>query len=113
MKRELPDYIIESTRFYVDILNDELRQVSDPTNRIPFDAMTFKNGQYEFDFDRATKSIYHGDPAAKPESVVTVRMPHPYKLDPHIMERILEKRNDRHHDTTVQTEQRQLETLKR
>lgn len=113
MERELPDHTIEGTRFYVDILNGELRQVANPTNRIPLDAMKFKNGQYEFDYDRATKSIYHGDPAAKPESVATVRMPHPYRLDPDIMKRVLERIGSRQPEKVRRPDKLQTMALKR
>lgn len=113
MERELPDYGIKGIRFYVDILKGELREIADSTNKIPFAAMRFKGGQYELDFDMATKSMYHGDPAKKPESVITVRIPHPYRLDPDIMVRILEKRRDRTTQTATQTRPVQLRSPKK
>jgi len=88
---ELPDYNVGGTQFHVDITHGELRQVSDPANRIPFDEMAFRNGHYEFLFDKSTKNVFKGNPASKPDSVVAIRMPHPYKLDPNIVERILER----------------------
>ncbi|GGC42580.1 hypothetical protein GCM10011386_38540 [Parapedobacter defluvii] len=91
MKSELPDYNVGGTRFHVDIADGGLRQVSNPANRIPFDEMTFRNGHYEFLFDKSTKNVFKGNPASKPESVVAVRMPHPYKLDPNIVNRMLER----------------------
>ncbi|GGC33429.1 hypothetical protein GCM10011386_26900 [Parapedobacter defluvii] len=93
MERQLPIYEIDGTPFHVDMEHGEFREVLNPGNRIPFDEMLFKGNHYELVYDRETKNAYQGalDDAVGMESVTVVKIPHPYKLDPDIRARVLER----------------------
>lgn len=65
MKRQLPTVLIEGTTFYVDVLKDELREKSDPLNRIPFSVFDQEGNGYTFLYDTTRKNIPENRKALK------------------------------------------------
>lgn len=56
MARQLPTVDIKETGFYVDIMNEQLRQCDDASNRISFNAFDQDGNGYTFLFDKVTKN---------------------------------------------------------
>lgn len=56
MKRQLPIEIIHGTSFFVDVIAEELRQIDEPANRIPFDVFFEDGNGYTFLYDTVTKT---------------------------------------------------------
>lgn len=62
MKRQLPLIDIAGTKFYVNVIREELQQKDSPANRISFDVFSRDRGGYIFIYDAMRKN-------AAPESV--------------------------------------------
>lgn len=60
MKRQLPIVDIAGTPFYVDVLQDELRQQDDSDNRIPFHVFDQIEEGYTFLYDKERKNVPEG-----------------------------------------------------
>jgi hypothetical protein len=82
MPESLPVIRFENTAFFVDIANDELRQVDNPTNSLKFKWMDVRNGHLQFAYNKITKirTMYSEDP-----DVTNIRLPQRTKLDPEAM----------------------------
>lgn len=81
MKRQLPIYIIEGTRFIVDVQQGELRQEDRPENVISFEDMQYKESHYTFEYDRSTNTLPFSL-TADPKNIIEVQVPPMVKLDP-------------------------------
>jgi hypothetical protein len=81
MERVLPFIKLVDIPFMVDIKNNRLVEVSNPSNHIVFHPAMDKGTHYEFCFDHQTKraAIYYGQ---KPERFTTVSIPYLKDLDP-------------------------------
>jgi len=57
MKRKLPTIEIEGTIFFVDVINDELRQRDAPDNTIPFGVFDPEDDGYTFLYDMQRRNV--------------------------------------------------------
>ena len=80
--RELPTYDICGTMFYVDLGNEEFRQVGNEGNRIFFAALAYHKSGYTLLFDRQTNNAWSGAKGKLPAHVASILIPFKAKLDP-------------------------------
>jgi hypothetical protein len=83
MERQLPEVDIEETKFYVDVMHEELRQKENGYNRISFNVFSQEGNGYTFLYDKATKNAAEIDeehPVMK-ETFVWVTLPALMELD--------------------------------
>jgi hypothetical protein len=78
MERKLPVFNIKGTDFLVDIENQELREVSKPSNTIPFIEMRDERTHYEFNYDHVEKNL----PSVLTDGFSRVKIPQMIELDP-------------------------------
>ena len=79
MERELPTYIINGTKFIVDIDKGEIRQKDQENNVIRFCDMSYTNSGYSFPYDTVIRNLpigIHSNP------VKEVEIPMQVVLDP-------------------------------
>jgi hypothetical protein len=79
MERELPIINIEGTDFLVDVKKVELREKTNPKNRIPVFEMQDVGNGYMFDYSLEEKNIIS---FFSNNEVTTVKIPELVKLDP-------------------------------
>lgn len=75
----MPRYEIEGTQFTVDIEKEELKQVDNPKNTIPFEQMVIHNGELSFFYDKVEKIV---SPIWEDGRTIEVVLPQRTLLDP-------------------------------
>lgn len=76
----ISEHSIEGTSFYVDLAKDEIREIANPQNRIPFSEMAYTGSGYTFSYDRTTRnlpSLFDGN-----GDIVSVTLPQKVVLNP-------------------------------
>lgn len=87
----IPEVDIHGTRFLVDVRNEEFREVQNPTNRIPFEALNeTPTGHNTFFYDASTKNVYRGsiDEMTTSEHVRFTKLPSLWDLDREGMQQV-------------------------
>ncbi len=85
MTRELPIIEFAGTAFYVDIQEDEFRQVTNPRNKIHFDLLDSSDDlELSLAFDKRTLNAYMGELniADLPVYVEMINIPSFVSMDP-------------------------------
>lgn len=81
-QRKLPTYEIEGTAFFVDLSQEQFRQVDDLSNKISFNQLGCHPHGYFLLYDTRTKTAWTGRKDKWPLHVVKVFIPFKFKLDP-------------------------------
>ncbi|PSK90785.1 hypothetical protein [Taibaiella chishuiensis] len=76
-----PTYKIHDTAFYVDVIKNELRQVTNPENSISFRDMVYKDDHYLLDYDKVFKNVRQGFDSDW-NNILKIKVPHLTKLNP-------------------------------
>ena len=84
MNRQLPVVEIEGTAFYVDVLQEVLRQKDEPKNTISFDVFQQDGDGYTFLYDRNRKNVAEDaeDTGPAENQYIWVTLPALMELDP-------------------------------
>lgn len=88
---ELPKISITGDPFFVDAIEQELREVRDPSNRISFKSMSDKITHIALSYDTARKNVAQGTPEEidRNPDVQHVRLPSLIEMDPHFMREVM------------------------
>lgn len=87
----LPKVDVHTETFFVDVIQQELRQVGNPANRISFSSMTDFTAHIELIYDRETQNAFTGTFAdyIRDENAMIVNLPPITRLDPQMMLEIM------------------------
>jgi hypothetical protein len=87
----LPKVDVHTETFFVDVVQQELRQADNPANRISFRSMTDFTAHIELIYDRETKNAFKGTFAdyIRDDNAMIVNLPPITRLDPPMMLEIM------------------------